>query len=107
MSIRHLPYQIDESASRFHYYENFWKRKSIELLLKHSTGEGMTLLDYGCGRGETLQLASAAGFKAVGADVDPECVRIASKFGETCVLDWRDPVVNRVSNGVKKIISPE
>jgi SAM-dependent methyltransferase len=92
MAIRHLPYEIDEIHDRFSFYENFWKKRAIELLLRHTDAKGKTLLDYGCGRGETLQIAQAAGFVVLGTDVDPECVRLASKFGPASVLNVENPL---------------
>jgi SAM-dependent methyltransferase len=93
MNVQHLPYQIDEAANRFHYYENLWKRVGLELLLRHlPQPAGKTLLDYGCGRGETLALARAAGLTPTGTDADPECVRLASAHGPAVLLDLADPV---------------
>ncbi len=92
MSICHLPYEINEKTNRFAYYENYWKSRGLDLLLKHCDPRGMTLLDYGCGRGECLQLAAAAGFKVLGVDVDPECVKLGARFGPTEVLRIDDPL---------------
>lgn len=92
MSIRHLPYHIDEKADRFSYYETLWKHRGLELLCKHCPPSGQSLLDYGSGRGETLAIASQAGFKVQGTDVDPECVRLSSKFGTACLLNPADPL---------------
>src|SRR6266478_2672849 len=88
--LQHLPYQIDEKSDRFHYYETLWKRRGLELLLKHCNPRGKTLLDYGCGRGEGLQFARDAGFEVLGADVDPECVKLASRFGPASQLTGAD-----------------
>lgn len=92
MSIRHLPYEIDESTNRFSFYETFWKRQGMTLLLKHCNPQGKTLLDYGCGRGECLGLASEAGFAVQGTDVDPECVRLAARYGQVSQLNVSDPL---------------
>jgi SAM-dependent methyltransferase len=92
MSIRHLPYHIDEKASRFAFYETFWKRRGLELLLKNYSPQNKTLLDYGCGRGEFLGMAAAAGFAVRGTDLDPECTKLASQYGPTCLLDIHDPL---------------
>jgi SAM-dependent methyltransferase len=84
----HIPYQVDEVTERCHFFENHWKRVALELLAAHaSTLEGMTLLDYGCGRGETLEYAKNYGMIPTGMDVDPECVRIAAQRGSAEVLD--------------------
>jgi SAM-dependent methyltransferase len=88
---KHLPYDIDV-RNRFHFYENYWKRCALELYRKHVDPKGKTVLDYGCGRGETLQYFTEAGAIATGADVDPECVRISSQHAKAVVLNPNDPV---------------
>lgn len=91
--IKHLPYQIDPLKNRNHYYETLWKIKALELLAKHQPElSGKTLFDYGCGRGETLDLASKRGMLVSGTDLDPECVRLSSAYGPCKVLDTADPV---------------
>ena len=92
MSIRHLPYEINEQTNRFHFYETHWKRRGLELLLRHCPPTGKTLLDYGCGRGECLGFAAQAGFKVKGTDLDPKCVELAARHGETCILNAADPL---------------
>jgi 2-polyprenyl-3-methyl-5-hydroxy-6-metoxy-1,4-benzoquinol methylase len=92
MNSDHLPYEIDETANRFHYYENLWKREGLALLMKYCNPEGKSLLDYGCGRGECLELAGKAGFNVKGADTDKECVTLAARYGNTCLLDPEDPL---------------
>jgi SAM-dependent methyltransferase len=89
---KHLPYEIHPETDRFAFYETHWKRVSLSLLLKHCPGAGKTALDYGCGRGETLQIFGEAGFEVTGVDVDPECVRLASRHGRACALNPLDPV---------------
>lgn len=87
-SIKHLPYTVNESEDRNHYYENYWKRVALQLLAKHAGRlNGMTLLDFGCGRGETMQYARDAGMLPAGLDTDPTCVALASRFGNTQELD--------------------
>ncbi|MGV3774136.1 MAG: class I SAM-dependent methyltransferase [Verrucomicrobiales bacterium] len=92
MPVQHLPYEIQPDKNRFMYYENWWKQVALDLFLKHDSAEGKSLLDYGCGRGETLNLYSKAGFKVMGTDTDAECVRIASQHGNTTVLNPADPI---------------
>lgn len=89
---KHLPYQIDPTTNRSHYYENLWKRVGLDLLKKHTSPQGLTLLDYGCGRGEALEIFGAAGMKVLGADTDPECVRISAQKGEAKILDPKNPL---------------
>lgn len=91
--VKHLPYTIDPDSDRNHYYETLWKEKAFELLLKHEPNvAGWKLLDYGCGRGETVKMAKGLGMKASGTDLDPECVRCTREFGEADLLDVDDPV---------------
>lgn len=92
MSIRHLPYEIDETKDRFLYYETLWKRRGLELLLKHCNPQGKTLLDYGSGRGEMMGFSAQAGFKVKGADLDPKCVELSSRYGDACLLDIENPL---------------
>lgn len=92
MSIRHLPYEINDQQDRFHYYETLWKKQGLELLLKHCPAAGKTLLDYGSGRGECLDFAARAGFKVKGTDLDPKCVELSQRYGEACLLDASDPL---------------
>ncbi len=92
MGIKHLPYEIDPASNRAHFYETHWKHVGLDLLIRHCPPTGLSLLDYGCGRGETLALASEAGFAATGTDVDPECARLAGRFGRAILLNAADPV---------------
>ncbi|HNQ73063.1 MAG TPA: class I SAM-dependent methyltransferase [Verrucomicrobiota bacterium] len=92
MNIQHLPYEIDETANRFLFYETLWKRRALELLLKHCAPAGKTLLDYGSGRGEMLQFAAAAGFQVQGTDLDPKCVELSQRHGPTRLLDAANPL---------------
>lgn len=91
-NVKHLPYEID-TRNRFHFYENYWKRVALELLAKHlPAASGQRVLDYGCGRGEALQIFGNAGFEVTGADVDSECVKLAARFGKSLILNPEDPV---------------
>src|SRR5512138_39710 len=92
MTIRHLPYAVDPARSRQDFYENYWKKVGLELLCAHCAPTGKTLLDYGCGRGEALALAKEMGFLPIGTDADPECVRLAGRFGPTRLLELKDPL---------------
>jgi len=90
-SISHLPYRLPPDGGRFYFYENYWKRVALKLLHKHAGNlKGWTLLDYGCGRGETMDLATRRGMIASGTDLDPECVARSSGFGPTYLLNPDD-----------------
>jgi SAM-dependent methyltransferase len=92
MEHRHLPYTIDPAKNRQHYYETHWKRVSLQLLARHLPPTGQTILDYGCGRGEALEIARHFGYSPRGTDADPECVRLASKYGACELLNMGDPL---------------
>lgn len=53
------------------------KRRKLDQIGRHlpKNGDGRTLLDVGCGNGHFLELAVAAGWNAVGLDVDALAVR--------------------------------
>lgn len=90
--IKHLPYEVNEQSDRHHFYENHWKRTALELLARHAGDvRGWRLLDYGCGRGETMKYAAAAGMIPFGLDADPECVKRAASYGSAEVLDLAHP----------------
>ncbi len=90
--IKHLPYEIDERTNRFHFYEQYWKHRALELLERHTRLEGLVVLDYGCGRGEALQLFGSHGAQIIGVDPDPKCVELASKYGESKILYGSSPL---------------
>jgi len=93
MKVEHLPYQIDPANNRNHFYETLWKETALALLKEREPElSGWSLLDYGCGRGETMSLASKMGMHVTGTDLDPECVRLASEYGKAEVLQLEDPL---------------
>lgn len=90
--IQHLPYEINEEGDIHHFYENHWKRVALNLLAEHAGSlDGMSLLDYGCGRGETMAYAASRGMSVKGLDADPECVRVASRHGPAELLNLDNP----------------
>ena len=90
--IRHLPYAVDETKDRHHFFENNWKRVALALLKTHADElRDLTLLDYGCGRGETMAYASQLGMRVTGLDADPECVRLAAQYGPAHLLNLESP----------------
>lgn len=96
MKIDHLPKSIDEEHVRHHFHETHWKKVALGLLADHVGGTaGLSLLDYGCGRGETLALAKEMGMTALGTDVDPDCVALAGTQGQTELLRKPDAPVEQ------------
>ncbi len=93
MKIKHLPLAIDPKKNRFHFYETLWKQVALKLLSLHEPRlDNLSLLDYGCGRGETLQLARQLGMRVFGTDVEEECLELSRKHGEVFPLEAHDPV---------------
>ena len=93
--VEHLPKSIDEAGIRHHFHETHWKKVALDLLTEHA-GElrGWSLLDYGCGRGETLGLARQMGMEVRGTDTDADCVAMGRAHGETeLLLQPHDPVL--------------
>jgi len=99
MASKHIPYEIDESKNRFHYYETLWKVRALELLEKHEPNlKGMSLFDYGCGRGETLKLATELGMIGEGQDMDEECVQRSKQHGDASIMVLEDGLADLPRN---------
>ncbi|MEO8352074.1 MAG: methyltransferase domain-containing protein [Chthoniobacteraceae bacterium] len=92
LSHRHLPYEIDPETNRFEFYENYWKQVGCDLLRKHLPPAGQTVLDYGCGRGEALEIFGKAGYQVTGTDADEKCVEISRRHGAATLLNVADPL---------------
>lgn len=93
MPVKHLPYQIDPGANRFHFYEQLWKEVAFDLLkAEQSSLSGWSHLDFGCGRGESMRMAAHLGMSTHGTDIDPECLRLSSEFGSTSLRESGTPV---------------
>lgn len=91
MSVQHIPYEANETEDGSYYHEHYWKECALKLLLKEvKNPQGLQLLDCGCGRGEFLQMANAAGFNASGLDIDNTCVDLARRFGKAEQIDPED-----------------
>jgi SAM-dependent methyltransferase len=90
----HIPYQVDPASNKSHYYELMWKTIGLGLLKEERQDfKGSSVLDFGCGRGESMKIASEMGMQPTGTDTDPECVHLSSKYGPTCLLDTEDPLL--------------
>lgn len=84
---KHLPYQIDPQKDRSFYYETYWKHVGLRLLKTNVPNGRVSILDYGCGRGESLEIFGKAGYEVTGVDIDPECVKLSSKLGNAQRLE--------------------
>jgi 2-polyprenyl-3-methyl-5-hydroxy-6-metoxy-1,4-benzoquinol methylase len=93
MKIQHLPLSIDPQKNRYHFYETLWKKVALDLLQAEMPNlSGVSLLDYGCGRGETLMLAKELGMNPVGTDIEEECLAVSRQHGEVYPLNPHDPL---------------
>ena len=84
----HIPYEV--SNTKWFEYEQQWKVASLELLNKYvptSERAHTSVLDYGSGRGEFLQLLKDSGYRSEGVDFDPECVRLCSQIVPSMLAD--------------------
>jgi SAM-dependent methyltransferase len=89
----HIPYNVDPSTNKGHYYEWMWKKIGLDLLANEQLAtKNWSMLDFGCGRGESMQIAREMGMSPVGTDTDPECVRLGSSYGPTYLLNALDPL---------------
>ena len=87
----HITYETAEN--KWFEYEQLWKVAGLELLEKHvpQTSEGgISVLDFGSGRGEFLNLLKDAGYSCEGADFDADCVRLGSQYAPTHLLSELD-----------------
>ncbi len=51
------------------------------------SNQPVRILDIGCGRGELLQRLVARGYAAVGVDIEPACVAMASQYAQVVTGD--------------------
>lgn len=89
----HIPYHVDPGSNKGHYYEWVWKKIGLGLLENERQDfNGWSMLDFGCGRGESMQIAKEMGIQPTGTDTDPECVRLSAAYGLAYLLDAEDPL---------------
>ena len=79
----HIPYTLSDK-NKFAHYEQQWKVAAVRLLnevyTKPEERKWITVLDFGCGRGELLKLLGENNYGCYGIDVDEECVRLSSRY---------------------------
>jgi 2-polyprenyl-3-methyl-5-hydroxy-6-metoxy-1,4-benzoquinol methylase len=90
LTTEHLVLDTNIASPRNHYLEQYWKECALRLLLKHMQPTGQSVLDYGCGRGETLGLFGDAGFSVTGTDPNRTCVSLSSSRGRAILLESDD-----------------
>ena len=105
INIQHLPRDADEIRDSQWYHEHYWKERALRLLLHEAAvPKGMSLLDYGCGRGEFLAMAATAGFETTGLDMDEDCVARARRYGKA-ELVHPDDYLESLAAGSVDVIS--
>lgn len=88
MASIHIPYEI--KPNKWFAYEQQWKVECLNLLNKHvkeSERASTTVLDFGSGRGEFLQLLKDNGYPCQGVDFDSECIRLCSQIAPSRLAD--------------------
>src|SRR5438093_1176446 len=77
-SSEHLPYTTEDQEPRQYGYNMRFKVKALELL--RALPGPLSVLDFGCGRGEFLQMLREARIQCEGCDFDPVCVELSTRF---------------------------
>jgi len=80
MTSIHIPYET--KPNKWFEYEQQWKVACLKLLnkyVKEPDRRNTSVLDYGSGRGEFLQLLKDNDYPCQGVDFDPVCVELCSK----------------------------
>ena len=90
MTSVHIPYKT--KPNKWFAYEQQWKVACLDLLNKHfkelnREHTSASVLDFGSGRGEFLQLLKNDGYSCQGVDFDPECVRLCSQIAPSRLAD--------------------
>ena len=81
LSSPHLPYSTTDQEPRHVEYNTRFKIQALELLRSiRSTPSEFRVLDFGCGRGEFLQMLCDDRFSCAGVDFDPVCVGLSSRY---------------------------
>jgi SAM-dependent methyltransferase len=77
----HIPYTIVDQEPRQYEYNLRFKVQALELMRGLPLPpDKISVLDFGCGRGEFLQMLKGAGFACVGVDFDSVCVKLSSQY---------------------------
>lgn len=103
--MKHLDYCFDDSEDSRNCYQTLWKKVGLGLLQQHNPPSGQVVLDWGCGRGESMMLCRSMGYTPKGVDVDPTCLALSGKNGEVMSLNEADPVGQLGENSVDSIVS--
>ena len=83
--ISHLPYLFKNPNDKGAEGEQRWKDVTVGLCREICQHKRCRILDFGSGRGELLHMLINEGYEAIGADADPKCVELSSRFA-TCHL---------------------
>jgi SAM-dependent methyltransferase len=104
MSIEHISCDVCETEDGAYVHERYWKERALQLLLEEIENPvGVSLLDYGCGRGEFSVLAKESGFYVSGVDIDPACVELTRRHVEADQIDPEDYLESMLEKSVDVI----
>jgi 2-polyprenyl-3-methyl-5-hydroxy-6-metoxy-1,4-benzoquinol methylase len=85
--IQHIEYTVPAQWADYHVV----LRKAIMELVSDVQGrlnrKSIKVLDVGCGRGELMADMKAGNTVPYGMDMDAECVRLSSRFGDVVLAD--------------------
>lgn len=104
MSIEHISCDVCETEDGTYIHERYWKEKALHLLLEEvENPDGISLLDYGCGRGEFSAMAKESGFSVTGLDIDPVCVELTQRYVKAVRIHPEDYLENMPEKSVDVI----
>jgi len=81
MYISHTDKAKGFTGRLYHWVKQEMLRSKLRMLKNHTVGEGLRLLDYGCGTGSFALAAKNAGFAVFGYEPDPAAAELGRKKG--------------------------
>lgn len=89
-TIEHIPYDYPDQVVKF---ENLASYETVFKAIKKYLPQGSSVLDIGSGRAEMMKMLAEAGCEVCGCDMDDECIRMSSRYGNVVKID-----VNNISS---------
>ena len=101
----HLPYNMDEVEPRLSENEMQFKYKALDLVRDVAGNNSeFSVLDFGCGRGEFLEMVVKEGLQCVGVDVDANCVALSSRYAP-CYVATADTLLQVLANRTFDVVT--
>jgi SAM-dependent methyltransferase len=85
-----LPYKLSDKQAIIHGYRVSAILDIAKELKKSFPSQEPSVIDLGCGRGETLRGLKGLGYRTYGLDIDPKCVTLSSEYGKVVEGDMSD-----------------